>query len=329
MADFPRVDFSILGELPQVYRQGQQQRARQRTLADIANAGGNIDYGQAARGLFQAGDFEGGLSLAKLADAHSNQAFERDIATRRIQLAEEAARDKPTTQVLEDASGNKRLFRVEPYARGVTDITPGSSAPTNPFSSGKQTEAQSKDSLYASRMFQAESILRDPQVMEAATNARVRVGGALAEKVPFGLGRMVMSEGYQKFDQAQRDFINAVLRRESGAVISESEFDNAKKQYFPQPGDTQDVIAQKQRNRAEAIKGVAGGGGPAYRPPFTFGPQGELVSNQPQQAAPATVAANNAPARGAPARPASKADYDALPSGATYIAPDGSTRTKK
>ncbi len=39
----------------------------------------------------------------------------------------------------------------------------------------------------------------------------------------------------QAFDQAGRNFINAVLRQESGAVISDTEFDNAYKQYIPQP----------------------------------------------------------------------------------------------
>lgn len=53
----------------------------------------------------------------------------------------------------------------------------------------------------------------------------------------------------QKFNQAKRNFVNAVLRNESGAVISPSEFDNADKQYFPQPGDTPEVLAQKAKNR--------------------------------------------------------------------------------
>ena len=38
----------------------------------------------------------------------------------------------------------------------------------------------------------------------------------------------------QKFEQAQRDWINANLRKESGAVIADSEFENAAQQYFPQ-----------------------------------------------------------------------------------------------
>lgn len=57
------------------------------------------------------------------------------------------------------------------------------------------------------------------------------------------------SENRKLMEQAQRNFINAVLRRESGAAISESEFENARSQYFPQPGDTAAVLAQKKQNR--------------------------------------------------------------------------------
>ena len=67
----------------------------------------------------------------------------------------------------------------------------------------------------------------------------------------------MLSDNNKKAEQAQRDFVNAVLRRESGAVIAESEFANAQKQYFPQPGDSAAVEKlQKARNRQIAIQGL-------------------------------------------------------------------------
>ena len=76
------------------------------------------------------------------------------------------------------------------------------------------------------------------------------------------IGNFLVDPNFQKFDQAQRDFINAQLRRESGAVISNAEFDNAEKQYFPQPGDRPEVIEQKNRNRQNAIAGLVESAGP-------------------------------------------------------------------
>jgi hypothetical protein len=66
----------------------------------------------------------------------------------------------------------------------------------------------------------------------------------------------------QMTEQARRDFVNAILRKESGAVISPSEFENASKQYFPIPGDSKDVIEQKRRNRETAIESLKIQAGP-------------------------------------------------------------------
>lgn len=61
---------------------------------------------------------------------------------------------------------------------------------------------------------------------------------------------------FQQLEQAQRDFINANLRRESGAAISPSEFADARRQYFPQPGDTSEVLEQKRRNRITVMENL-------------------------------------------------------------------------
>jgi hypothetical protein len=64
---------------------------------------------------------------------------------------------------------------------------------------------------------------------------------------------MVRSKEAQKQEQAERNFINAVLRRESGAAISPSEFENAAMQYFPRLGDSPETLAQKRQNRETVI----------------------------------------------------------------------------
>jgi hypothetical protein len=118
---------------------------------------------------------------------------------------------------------------------------------------------------YADRMVQADALLSDPALATVQTDV-VERGKA---SVPFGIGNMLTSPEFQQADQAQRDFINAILRRESGAVISESEFASARQQYFPQPGDSPQVLAQKAANRKTAIAGVARAAGPAYEMPDT------------------------------------------------------------
>lgn len=61
------VDFTPLGKLGEVYRQAQQRQARDQVLSQMGQGAGPLDYNTAARSLLAAGDTEGGLSLAKLA----------------------------------------------------------------------------------------------------------------------------------------------------------------------------------------------------------------------------------------------------------------------
>ena len=75
------------------------------------------------------------------------------------------------------------------------------------------------------------------------------------------LTQRYVPENFQKFDQAQRDFVNANLRKESGAVISPEEFENARIQYFPIPGEPPSVVAQKRANRQQVIKNNLSGAG--------------------------------------------------------------------
>jgi hypothetical protein len=121
------------------------------------------------------------------------------------------------------------------------------------------TEGQSNAALYAQRMKDAETILERPEIGAAAANPQQR----LFSNVPMA-GNYLVSKEYQQAEQAQRNFINATLRRESGAVISPSEFENAEKQYFPRPGDSQEVLAQKKQNRLTAIQGIENAAGPQY-----------------------------------------------------------------
>lgn len=123
------------------------------------------------------------------------------------------------------------------------------------------TENQSAAALYVDRMAGAHEILN--KFEGEGTKYLERLKSGVADKT----GYNVNSKEYQQFDQAKRDFINAVLRRESGAVIADSEFANGDKQYFPQPGDSPEVIKQKRLNRETAIEGIKRAAGPAYKPP--------------------------------------------------------------
>lgn len=60
----------------------------------------------------------------------------------------------------------------------------------------------------------------------------------------------------QRFNQATGEFINAALRRESGAAISDEEYARYGRIYFPQPGDSSQVLSQKKEARRVVIAGL-------------------------------------------------------------------------
>lgn len=124
----------------------------------------------------------------------------------------------------------------------------------------KLTESQGKATGFYDRANKANVLL------SGLEQQGTEIGARLIDNIPFGAGNFAQSSEYQQFEQAKRDFINAILRQESGAAIGKDEFVNAEKQYFPQVGDKPEVIEQKRRNRetsANALRITAGAGAAA------------------------------------------------------------------
>lgn len=121
------------------------------------------------------------------------------------------------------------------------------------------TEVQAKAVTFASRMNNANNIINE---LSSLGTDKSSAGKQFMEAIPGiggGLGNLynaTLPENIQKLDQAKRDWVNANLRNESGAVIDKDEFTNADKQYFPQIGDKPEVIKQKAINRKLAEEGM-------------------------------------------------------------------------
>jgi len=158
----------------------------------------------------------------------------------------------------------------------------------------------------------------------------LNLGENLSEALPFGAGNYLVSDEYQQFSQAARDFINATLRRESGAVISDEEFANARQQYLPVPGDSPAVLAQKRRNRQNVIQSMIVQSGPAAALFGQPGPQLTPPAGSGTAAPPPSGGTQGAPlgATGEIPTVQSQADYDAIPPGGVYFDPQGNLRQR-
>ncbi|TQX87147.1 MULTISPECIES: hypothetical protein [unclassified Rhizobium] len=110
------------------------------------------------------------------------------------------------------------------------------------------------------------------------------------------MGPVVTSEGYQLANNSKQEMIRALLRKESGAAIGKDEYRSADQTYFPQPNDPPAVIKQKKDMREQAIKTLK------------IGVPDSVISS-----------IDGSGKQGAPSGTVTtKADYDALPSGAVF-----------
>ena len=190
----------------------------------------------------------------------SDGKFNRSIAMRRLSIAEkQAAKTSDPNAILsvrQQAAESVGLDQSSPEYKAYI-LTGRLPKPSPQAKASKTTVDNAKASGFARRAIDSNKVIRKPESVAAATSVAQRA----AAFIPV-IGNFLVDPNFQKFDQAQRDFINAQLRRESGAVISDAEFDNAEKQYFPQPGDRAEVIEQKSRNRQNAIAGLVESAGP-------------------------------------------------------------------
>lgn len=145
-----------------------------------------------------------------------------------------------------DAQGNPVFFQPSKEG-GKPAIIPGVRPETKPLNEGQANAAG-----YAKRLEMANAAI-------TGSPFKPTLGSQLKAAVPFS--NAFLSDAQQQLEQAEREFITAQLRRESGASISPTEFETARKQYFPQPGDSPAVLEQKARSRALAVQNMQGAAG--------------------------------------------------------------------
>ena len=120
------------------------------------------------------------------------------------------------------------------------------------------TEGQSKDVVYATR---AQGAL---QVLEPVAETLTSLPSRMAESDPTGIIRgRVQSPEYQIARNAGDEFLQAILRKDTGAAITPSEQALYGVTYLPQPGDGPEVLAAKTTARQRAVAAINAGMSPA------------------------------------------------------------------
>lgn len=146
-------------------------------------------------------------------------------------------------------------FAVETGPDGQVRVVQGSGASG---AAGKPfTEGQSKDVVFATR---ANGAL---EAFEPYAEALTSRGDRAAEAVPMGLARGMQSPEFQMAKNAGDEFLQAILRKDTGAAITADEQALYGTTYLPQPGDLPEVLEYKRAARQRAVAAIEGGMSPA------------------------------------------------------------------
>jgi hypothetical protein len=273
--------------------------ARKQAQAQAIGPDGKFNSQNAAQYLLGAGDLEGGRVYGQMAESEADREWRRQEAARAQQNADrsyglqaqqlnmtdeerkldnewrqkEAERQNWNVTSIRDANGVETLVRVNKFTGEHQPIGSAESKSANPYYTGKFSGEQGKVAGFADRLNESEAVLSLPQ-SEAAATGLWNNSVSTSKVLPNVAKNKLVSTDFRKFDQAKRNFINATLRRESGAVISPEEFANADAQYFPQPWDDQETLALKAANRKTVRESFMRESGPNYIPKEPAAPQG-------------------------------------------------------
>jgi hypothetical protein len=186
----------------------------------------------------------------------------------------------------------------------------------------KLTEQQSKDLGYYTRGNEANAQLavQGDALTGRATGERGLLRGlfdTIIRGTPWvgdsSVANSLVSTERQRAEQAGREVLAAILRKDTGAAITQQEMEIYGRMYLPQAGDSEEVLNQKAEARTRALESIRGGLGTAER-------KAAPLKDGRRQTGETTA--------GRPVRIETDSDYEALPSGALFVAPDGTTRRK-
>lgn len=157
---------------------------------------------------------------------------------KRVQADKMAARVAPPSEISKMLTEQKAaIARGDSEAADALGAALGNrTKPTAP------TGEQSNALIYADRMKSNDQIIHD---LEGKGFDPAGVGAAVWRPNIF------KGEDLQSYEAAKKNWVTAVLRKESGAAIAQSEFKGADEQYFPQFGDAPKVVQQKAQLRSQ------------------------------------------------------------------------------
>lgn len=243
-AKYTPIEQSLTLEMQFLNNQKDFLTTAQREVADarLANFQEQLQVFKDARNAVNAAVASGGLQPGE-AQQLMNLSPEEQMAAANEVIGRVAADDRAFDRSVQQQSLNMRAAELDLSRQRLAAELSQTGNEYGTLDGKPQNATQALVGGYANRLLEAETVLSDPNTAQFAGDY------AYGDKLP----NQLQTAERQQFEQAKRNFVNAVLRRESGAVISDAEFANAERQYFAQPGDDSNTLKQKAANRNTVI----------------------------------------------------------------------------
>ena len=182
-------------------------------------------------------------------------------------------------------------------------------------------EYQTKDALWAERMARSEITMRGN--IGTPDKPTYNPGNSLNRFWPDdGVLGMANSEKWKAYQAGAREWIAALLRKDTGAAVTETEWKLYFPTYFPQPGENATVQNQKLERRIAEARKLRASSGPVFD---RMNPNFDTEMGQRLQQQNAGVAPKSA---GQPRRVNSVEEAMSLPSGTQFMTPDGRLKVR-
>ena len=200
---------------------------------ELANAGDFDTVRKGAKNLIEIGVRQGDISAPETPETPKFSSLQQKV------LAEGL---NPNT-----AEGQARAREITQGTRTDPSLKPSDQQVLN-----KANEGQLASASFAARVLSANENLAALEATPGFDPTSIQT--AFFEAVPGG--NLGLSDEEQQYAQSKRDFITAILRKESGASIGKDEFANEDRKFFPQVGDKPAVLKQKALGRERTFKNL-------------------------------------------------------------------------
>lgn len=167
-------------------------------------------------------------------------------------------KDKPKRAYTEATPAELTAAGYPPGTRAQKD------AETGKFENIKQpTEAESKAAGYANRVLGATTRLNE--LYEAGVRKPDTLTSQLVKPDPHGVIQILAkTDKDRQFIQAARDWLAPILRKDTGAAVTDSELATYMDIYIPRFEDSNAVLRQKAKARVDAVRSLIGETNGAY-----------------------------------------------------------------